>query len=131
LSDTITRLVIDVGIIYGSNTALAEELMLKVARENPLILDHPEPSALFLGFGNNSLDYELRVFIEDPQKRFVITHQVHRAVDKEFRKAGIVIAFPQRDMHLYPTKPLDVRVVLDQPAPAGSGSKPGSGGDTS
>ena len=119
LSDKILRIIVPVGIAYGSNTALAEELLLKVARENPEVLAEPEPSALFLGFGDNSLNFELRTFIEDPMKRFTISHQLHRSIDDEFRSAGITIAFPQRDVHLDQIGRLEVNVVsnrADQPA---------------
>ena len=116
LSDPITRIVVPVGIVYGSNTALAEKLLIKVARENPLVLDHPEPSALFLGFGDNSLNFELRVFIMGAQHRFHVMHQLHREIDREFRKVGIVIAFPQRDVHLDADRPLKVQIVPDTEA---------------
>ena len=111
LSDKILRIIVPVGIAYGSNTALAEELLLKVARLNPEVLGEPEPSALFLGFGDNSLNFELRVFIDDPMQRFIISHQLHRSIDDEFRRAGIVIAFPQRDVHLDQIGRLEVNVV--------------------
>jgi potassium efflux system protein len=114
LSDKILRIIIHVGVAYGSDTALAEKLLHKVAQENPEVLDEPEPSALFLGFGDNSLNFELRVFIDDPIKRFKVSHQLHRAIDDEFRQARIVIAFPQRDVHLDQIGPLEVNVVSRQ-----------------
>jgi potassium efflux system protein len=113
LSDKILRITIHVGVAYGSDTALAEKLLLKVAGENPEVLSEPEPSALFLGFGDNSLNFELRVFIDDPMRRFRVSHQLHRAIDDEFRRAGIVIAFPQRDVHLDQIGRLEVNVVSD------------------
>jgi potassium efflux system protein len=114
LSDKILRITVPVGIAYGSNTALAEELLLRVARQNPEVLSEPEPSALFLGFGDNSLNFELRVYIDDPMKRFKIAHQLHRSIDDEFRRAGVVIAFPQRDVHLDQIGRLEVNVVSNQ-----------------
>jgi potassium efflux system protein len=114
LSDNILRIIVPVGIAYGSDTALAEELLLKVARENPEVLREPEPSALFLGFGDNSLNFELRVFIDDPMKRFIVRHQLHRSIDDEFRRAAITIAFPQRDVHLDQIGPLEINVVANQ-----------------
>jgi potassium efflux system protein len=114
LSDKILRITINVGVAYGSDTALAEELLLKVAKENPEVLNEPEPSALFLEFGDNSLNFELRVYIDDPMKRFRVSHQLHRAIDDEFRRSGIVIAFPQRDVHLDQIGRLEVNVVSDQ-----------------
>ena len=114
LSDKILRLIIHVGVAYGSDTALAEELLYKVAKDNSEVLSEPEPSALFLGFGDNSLNFELRVFIDDPMRRFRVSHQLHRAIDDEFRRAGIVIAFPQRDVHLDQIGPLEISVVSHQ-----------------
>jgi potassium efflux system protein len=124
LSDPILRVTIPVGIAYGSDTALAEELLLKVAKETPNVLDQPEPSAFFLGFGDNSLNFELRVFVPDVSYWMHVTHQVHMAIDREFRKAGISIAFPQRDVHLDASHPLDVRMV---PSDRGVSPKPAAG----
>jgi potassium efflux system protein len=113
LSDPITRIVLPVGVVYGSDTVLTEELLLKVARENTRVLDKPEPSALFLGFGDNSLNFELRVFIHNALGRFEVMDRLHHAIDREFRKAGIAIAFPQRDVHLDTAEVLDVRLVSE------------------
>jgi len=114
LSDKILRLDVPVGIAYGSDTALAKKLLLKVAEDNPEVLDRPEPSALFLGFGDNSLNFELRAFIDDPMKRFDIMDKLHLIIDDAFRKADITIAFPQRDMHLDQIGPLEVRVLKQE-----------------
>jgi potassium efflux system protein len=114
LSDPITRVVIPVGIAYGSDTALAEKLLLKVARENSVVLDQPEPSALFLGFGDNSLNFELRVFVSGVERLFPVKHQLHQVINREFQEAGITIAFPQRDVHLDTTGPVEVRLVSEQ-----------------
>ena len=111
LSDQMTRIVIPVGVAYGSDTALTEQLLLKVARENTLVLEKPEPSALFLGFGDNSLNFELRAFIQHVMRRIEVTDRLYHAIDHAFRKAGIVIAFPQRDVHLDTTEALDVRLI--------------------
>jgi potassium efflux system protein len=102
--------------VYGSDTALAEKLLLKVAQNNSLVLDQPEPSALFLGFGDSSLNFELRVFIREVQNRFHVMHQLHKEIDREFRKARLVIAFPQRDVHMDTSRPLEVHVVSEDKA---------------
>jgi potassium efflux system protein len=120
LSDQIQRIKIPVGIAYGSDTDLAEQLLLKVAKANPLVIKSPEPRAVFLSFGDNALGFELRVFIKHIDDWIPMLHAMNRAIDKEFRKAGITIAFPQRDVHLEATGPLDVRVVTEP-----SGSRPG------
>jgi potassium efflux system protein len=113
LSDPITRVVIPVGVAYGSDTQATEKLLLKIARENLMVLSQPEPSALFLGFGDNSLNFELRVFVGGLDNRLPVTHHLHLAIEREFRKAGINIAFPQRDIHLDTSGPLELRLVRD------------------
>ena len=76
-----------------------------------MVIEEPEPSALFLGFGDSSLNFELRVFIKGAQNRFLVMHRLHQEIDREFRKANLVIAFPQRDVHLDAEGPLEVRIV--------------------
>ena len=115
LSDPISRFIIKVGIAYGSDTELAEKLLLKVLSENPLVLRDPKPSAYFLGFGDNSLNFELRLFINNIDKRLPVQHELHKAIDREFRKAGIVISFPQSDVHFDADTPLKIQVVPDKP----------------
>ncbi|MGE5840747.1 MAG: mechanosensitive ion channel domain-containing protein, partial [Deltaproteobacteria bacterium] len=122
LSDPITRVVVPVGVAYGSDTQATEKLLLKIARENLMVLTQPEPSALFLGFGDNSLNFELRAFVRGLENRLPVVHNLHLAIEREFRKAGINIAFPQRDIHLDSITPLEVRLVRD-PDPSSSGAK--------
>ena len=113
LSDNIIRLKVPVGIAYGSDTELAEKLLLKAAKTNPLVIANPEPQAVFLGFGDNSLNFELRVFINGINDWIPMLHKLNQAVDREFRKADVTISFPQRDVHLDQIGPLEVRVVSD------------------
>jgi potassium efflux system protein len=114
LSDPITRFKINVGIAYGSDTELAEKLLVKVLNENPMVLKDPKPTAFFLGFGDNSLNFELRLFVDNLDHRLPVQHELHKAIDREFRKAGIVIAFPQRDVHFDADHPLKIQMVPDK-----------------
>ena len=100
LSDTILRMDFPVGIAYGSNTELAEEILKNIAKENEKVLESPKPKVVFKGFGNNALEFELRLFISDIDDYLVVWHNINCEIDKSFRKAGIEIAFPQRDLHL-------------------------------
>jgi potassium efflux system protein len=114
LSDPVTRFKVYVGIAYGSDTELAEKLLLKVLHENPMVLQDPKPSAYFLGFGDNSLNFELRLFVNNIDHRLPVQHELHKAIDREFRKAGIVIAFPQRDVHFDTDHPLKIQIVPEK-----------------
>ena len=111
LSDTILRMEFPVGIAYGSNTERAEKLLYRVARENEIVLDEPEPRVVFKEFGDSALIFELRVFIPDMDNYVWVWHQVNKAIDDKFREGGIEIAFPQRDLHLRSVKkPFPVRM---------------------
>ncbi len=100
LSDRILRVTVPVGIAYGSDTERAREILLRVARENSEVLDEPEPHVLFLEFGGSALLFELRVFVPSVEVRLRIQDELHMAIDRAFREAGIVIAFPQTDVHV-------------------------------
>ena len=65
-----------------------------------LIAKSPEPQVLFLSFGENSLDFELQVWITDVNNRWTVSSELHQEIDRKFREANIEIAFPQRDLHL-------------------------------
>jgi len=100
LTDSVIRLTVKVGIAYGSDTAKAERLLREVAKENPDVLEDPAPLILFMGFGESSLDFELRVYCGSVDYILSLIHELHMAIDKKFREAGIEIAFPQRDIHI-------------------------------
>ena len=111
LSDPISRYIIPVGIAYGSDVELAEKLLKEIVKDNPLVLKEPKPTVYFLGFGDNSLNFELRIFINNLDHWLPTRHELHKAIDRAFRKAGIVIAFPQRDVHFDADQPLKVQMV--------------------
>jgi potassium efflux system protein len=112
LSDNILRLVIPVGIAYGSNVELAEAKLLEAAKECQYVLKEPEPSVLFDNFGDNALQLQLRVFIAAFEHWLRTRHAVHKAIDAKFREAGIEISFPQRDLHLRTVDaPISIRMA--------------------
>ncbi|HMM66245.1 MAG TPA: mechanosensitive ion channel [Dokdonella sp.] len=100
LTTPITRLVVKVGIAYGSDVALAQKTLLDIAAADDNVLDTPAPTVLFLGFGDSSLDLELRVFVGRIEHRLPTLHNLHSAVHAGFASAGIEIPFPQRDLHV-------------------------------
>jgi potassium efflux system protein len=100
LSDPVTRVDIAVGIAYGSDTQLARNLLLEVAKASPHVLATPGPVAIFRSFGESSLDFELRVHIPNRDIWPQMIDDLHTRIDNAFREAGIEIAFPQRDIHV-------------------------------
>lgn len=105
LSNSTLRLVVPVGIAYGSDTAKAQALILKTVKDIPGILDMPEPQVFFIGFGDSSLNFEIRCFLANLNLRFPIKHDVHSRVNKALEDANIAIPFPQRDVRIVNAEP--------------------------
>lgn len=117
LSDKINRIVVEVGIAYGSDTERARELLLQVANEHPLILKDPPSVAAFEGFGDSSLNLVLRTYLPTMDNRLEVIHQLHTNINLAFRAEGIEIAFPQRDLHVRTTAGLLGRSSDDRATP--------------
>ena len=100
LSDPITRWCCRFGIAYECDPQLARERLLEAAAEHPLVLSEPEPTAVFMGFGDSTLDLELRAFIMGRDQVFEVRDQLNLAINRSFKDAGLEIAFPQRDLHI-------------------------------
>ncbi len=100
LSNSVTRMIVPVGIAYGSDTDKARDIILAALKANPKILETPAPQVLFTGFGDSSLDFELRVFLKNFDERWPVTHTIHTDVNKALAKAGFTIPFPQRDLNI-------------------------------
>lgn len=100
LSDKTNRIIINVGVAYGSDVLRAKELLLQTCHEHPLILEEPPTIVTFEGFGDNSLNLVVRTFLPDLDNRLPVIDDLHTAIEKVFRQAEIEIAFPQRDLHV-------------------------------
>lgn len=110
LTDQTVWLTVDVGIAYGSNTREATKLLMKAAEEHGRVLKTPGPSVRFDSFGDNSLNFKLffAINLNAPGDRLLIPSDLRYRIDSLFRDANIVIAFPQRDVHLDTLSPLKV-----------------------
>jgi small-conductance mechanosensitive channel len=77
------------------------------------VLDRPEPFVWFSEFGDNALLFELHFWVKvrTVAERRRIESDIRYRIDQLFREAGLVIAFPQRDVHLEATQPIQVRVA--------------------
>lgn len=102
LSDPITRVVIPVNIAYGSDVELAHKVMLDTVNHTPMVLSHPEPSVLLVGFGDSSLNFSICIFVSELLNRWQVAHDLHVRLEKSLREHKIIIPFPQRDVHLRP-----------------------------
>ena len=110
LSDPTARLIIPVGVAYGSDIPKARELLLEAAVENERVLDDPAPKVMFFNFGDNTLDLQLRCFIGNVDFRLQTISEINEAINEKFNAADICIAFPQRDVHLDISQPIDIRL---------------------
>ncbi len=74
LSSPVTRVVFPVGIAYGSDTTLAHRVIMEVVESNPMVLHDPAPTVFFVGFGDSSLDFQVRVFVRERLQRMPLAH---------------------------------------------------------
>ena len=116
LSDPFLRILVPVGIAYGSDVQAVMGLMRKATEENEVVLDDPKPVVILDSFGDNSLLLTLHCFIDSVDQRLLTKSVLHQVIDQKFREADISMAFPQRDVHLDTNKPLDIRVVQESGA---------------
>jgi small-conductance mechanosensitive channel len=124
LSNHRVRVYVPVGVAYGSDVPLVMETLWACAKANAKVSTWPRPQVLFLGFGESSLEFELRVWALEAGEILNLKSELHQEVDRRFREAKIEIAFPQRDLHV---RSVDDSVVLRSPqiareAPAGADS---------
>ncbi len=97
---SMSRIRVGVGVGYGSDLKILEQTLLDVAGQNPAVLPDPAPRIRFRRFGDSALDFELLCWIALPGLRGRTTHELNWAINEAFRKQGIEIPFPQRDIHI-------------------------------
>ncbi|WP_037246144.1 mechanosensitive ion channel domain-containing protein [Rhodopirellula baltica] len=100
LTDSTNRIVVNVGVAYGSDTEFACDLLRKICEEHPKISKDPEPVVTFESFGDSTLNLVLRCYLSTLDERLKSIHQLHTEINKRFNESGLEIAFPQRDLHL-------------------------------
>lgn len=108
LTDSRNRVVIEIGIAYGSDVGQARQLMLRVASAHPEVLSDPSPSVTFESFGDSALTMVLRAFLGSLDNRLSTIHELNEALHRELNEAGIEIAFPHRDLNIRSLPPLQI-----------------------
>ena len=92
------RVIVPVGVAYGSDLEKTRQILLDAVKDNAMVLSYPEPAVLFMGLGESSLDFELRCFLEDVSNVLTARSDLLFTIYTELNKAGIEIPFPQRDI---------------------------------
>ena len=101
LTDTVTRIVLSLGINRGSDLAEAQRLIMQAVKENPRVLHDPEPSLYIIHYGASTLDHELRIYVRELGDRSAATDELIRRIDQLLRDAGInLLSTPQMEITL-------------------------------
>ncbi len=116
LSSWETRTSVSVGVAYGTDVELVIRLLRQAVDDATFVLKRPEPIVLFTDFGDNALQFEVHFWI---YQRTLMDRQradsaIRQQIDRLFREHRISIAFPQRDVHVDLSAPLDIRLVAPQ-----------------
>jgi hypothetical protein len=112
LSDRNRRIELPVGIEYGTDPEQVIQLLINVAKAHPDVMAYPEPGALFIGFGDSSLDFELRAWTSQFDSFLRIKSELAIGINNALRDAGITIPFPQRDLHVRSVDPAAAAQLL-------------------
>ena len=107
LGDPFGRIIVSVGVAYGTDVQKVRDILLQIASDHPMVLTNgrlvSQPKVLFMAFGDSSLDFELRCHIRDIDHRMTVRSELLFAIDDAFRREAIEIPFPQRVLHTTPT----------------------------
>lgn len=118
-SDKKVRYEISLGVAYRSSTQQVSDLIRKVVNEDPHTLKDPAPTVFFEEFGESALMFRVSLWLilETDQANRVVLSDIRHRIKEALEEAGIVIAYPQRDVHLEATRPIPVTVVGDELSP--------------
>ena len=113
LVDGLIRSQIRVGVAYGSNPEQVLELIQKCVVEREEVLVEPKPEFVFEDFGDSALIFDTYFWCDVGGEKTLraVRSEIRLALSKAFEQAGIVVAFPQRDIHLHSARPITVQML--------------------
>ena len=110
--DRLVRVDVQVGVSYSADPNRVRDLLLSAAHEEGKVLDQPQPDVLFKQYGDSSIDFELRFWIDDPWQIPQVRSALYFSIWYKLKTAGIEIPFPQRDLHV---RNEEIRVRIHPP----------------
>lgn len=100
LNNAVTRIIINIGVAYGSDIQQVTQILTNVLEAHPDVLSDPPPTVFFMAHGDSSLDFEIRMFVSAVFQRLPTTHDVNAEINAALTANNIEIPFPQRDINI-------------------------------
>ncbi|RKF14517.1 hypothetical protein DBZ36_17865 [Alginatibacterium sediminis] len=100
LSDSVTRLVLDVHVARDSNPALVTQLLQESVTDSSIILEVPAPEVFFVGFSERGMKYEIRAYVNEMGYRLPASHEIYMVIISKFKQHDIRVSSPQMDINL-------------------------------